>query len=272
MGPVIGIAVADAGKYCAFEPAGLVEQLAEEYAGCLLASGHKKVQLIGYSLGGFVAVEVARRLVEKGIELADLVLIDSHPVLFDIDDELVLELLFIPNLHITLAQAGFGGVDTGDVVRGLLQIFATNNKSVPQGSTCTIGGDEGLDKVGELFRRLAALSRRERFAAYAAAAAQATGEPVPVEMAEGLYKVYCQSFKAARFVPPPYMGNIRFLLALEPFSILPDTNEMTLAFWREACLGEVAVTEIKGNHLSCLEEEPNAGNLARLIAVPLGRL
>lgn len=272
MGPVIGIAVADAGKYCAIEPAGLVEQLAEEYTGCLLASGHKKVQLIGYSLGGFVAVEVARRLVEKGIEPADLVLIDSHPVLFDIADELVLELLFIPNLHITLAQAGFGGVDTGDVVRGLLQIFATNNKSVPQGSTCTIGGDEGLDKVGELFRRLAALSRRERFTAYAAAAAQATGEPVPVEMAEGLYKVYCQSFKAARFVPPPYMGNIRFLLALEPFSILPDTNEMTLAFWREACLGEVAVTEIKGNHLSCLEEEPNAGNLARLIAVPLGRL
>ncbi|BBB92143.1 MAG TPA: non-ribosomal peptide synthetase [Methylomusa anaerophila] len=269
IGPVIGITVADPETYCEFEPSGLIEQIADDYARCLWASGHTQMQLIGYSLGGFIAVEVARRLVEQGLHVSDLVLIDSHPVLFDVDDDLVIELLFIPNLHITLEQAGFGGVDSADLVRGLLHIFESNNKSVPKGSSCTIGGDEGLDKVGKLFRRLASLSMRERFKAYSDAVAKITGEQMPVEMAEGLYKVYRQSFKAARFTPPPYMGNIRFLLALEPFSILPDTAEMTLDFWREVCLDEFEVTEIRGNHLSCIEEEPNATNLAKLISAPL---
>jgi pyochelin synthetase len=267
-GSVIGIAVADANKYCACEAAELVELIADDYAQCLMQTGHIKMQLIGYSLGGFIAVEVARRLVEKGVNLADLVLIDSHPVLFDIDDDLVIESLFIPNLHITLEQAGFDGVRHNDLVRGLLQIFEKNNKSVPNGSTCTIGGDEGLDKVGSLFRKLASLSMRERFTAYTDAVEKFNGEHMPVEMAEELFKVYRQSFRAARYTPQAFMGNIRFLLALDPFSILPDTAEMTLEFWREVCLGEFEVTEIKGNHLSCIEEEPNVKNLAKLISVP----
>ena len=269
MGPVIGITVADTEKYCAIEPSELIEQIADDYAGRLLESGHKQMQLIGYCLGGLIAVEVARRLVEKGIHLLDLVLVDAHPVLFDIDDDIVIESLFVPNLNITLEQAVFGGVDPDDLVRGLFHIIESNNKSVPKGSSCTIGGDEGLDKVGDLFRRLAALSMGDRFTAYVNAIAKATGVQMPVEMAEGLFKVYRQSFKAARFTPPPYMGNIRFFLSLEPCSFLPSTDEMTLDFWREVCLGEFEVTEIEGNHFSCIEQEPNVTTLAKLMSAPL---
>ncbi|GAC43839.1 non-ribosomal peptide synthetase [Paenibacillus popilliae] len=269
VGPVIGITVADTEKYCAYEPSRLIEQIADDYAGRLLASGQKRMQLIGYCLGGLIAIEVARRLVEQGVHLTDLVLIDSHPVLFDIDDDLVIESLFVPNLNISIQQAGFGDVDPDDLVRGLLHIFDSNNRSVPQGSSCTIRGDAGLDKVGELFRRLAAVSRRERFAAYVHAIAQATGGHMPVEMAEGLCKMYRQSFQAARFTPLPFMGNIRFLLAAEPFGFLPGTEEMTLDFWRDICLGEFEVTEIAGNHFSCIEAEPHASELAKLIALPL---
>lgn len=273
MGPIIGITVADTEKYCAFEPSELIEQVADDYAERLLENGHKQMQLIGYCLGGLTAVEVARRLVEKGIHLSDLVLVDSHPVLFDIDEDIFLEISFVPNLYITfeqaVEQAGFGRVDQDDLVRGFIQILENNGNRVPKRSSCTIGGDEGLDKVGDLFRRLAVLNMKDRFTAYANAIAKTTGEQIPVETAEGLFKVYRQSLKAARFTPPPYMGNIRLLLALEPFVFLPDMNKRTLEFWREVCLGEFEMTEIEGNHISCVEEEPNVTNLARLIAAPL---
>lgn len=269
LGPVVGITVADMEKYCEVEPSELIERLADDYAGRLLDSGHKQMQLIGYCLGGLIALEVARRLVEKGIHLLDLVLVDSHPVLFDIDDDLVIETLFVPNLNITIEQAGFGDANSDDLARGLLHLFESNNHSVPQGSSCAIGGDEGLERVGGLFRTMAALHMKDRFAAYVHAIAAASGGQMPAEMAEGLFKVYRQSFKAARFTPPPYMGDIRFLLADEPFSFLPGTDEMTLEFWREVCLGEFEVTGIEGNHFSCIEEEAHAIKLAELISAPL---
>jgi pyochelin synthetase len=269
LGPVIGITVADVEEYCALEPSLLIEHIADDYAGRLLETGHRRMQLIGYCLGGIIAIEVARRLVEKGIHLVDLVLIDSHPVLVDIDDDLVLEALFVPNLNISFQQAGFSDVSAGDLTRGLLRILETNNQRMPQGSMLTLGGDEGLDKAGELFRMLAALPMRERFSAYVEAMARTTGEQMPVEMAEGLFKIYRQSFKAARFTPPPYMGDIRFLLAVEPSGFLPGAEQMAMEFWQDVCLGHFEVAEIAGNHFSCIENELNAVDLAIRMAEPL---
>lgn len=269
LGPVIGITVADVEKYCEAKPSELIEQVADDYTQCLLECDQKQVQLIGYSLGGLIAVEVARRLMEKGIIISDLVLIDSHPVLFDINDDLVIESLFVPNLNISLEQTVFGDVDPSELKRGLLHIFEQNHRTIPQGSSCCIGGDEEMDKVGDLFRKLNSLSMRERFTTYVKSSAEVTGEQMPVEMAEDLFKVYRQSFKAARFSPPPYMGNIRFLLAKEPFSFFPGTEDMTLDFWRDVCLGHFEVTEIEGNHFSCIKEKSNATKLAQLISAPL---
>ncbi|CQR73876.1 thioesterase domain-containing protein [Sporomusa ovata] len=145
------------------------------------------------------------------------------------------------------------------------QIYEANNKSIPVGASLTIGGDEGLDKVGGLFRRLSSLSRRERFTAYVNAIAKFNGGDMPVEMAEGMFNVIRQSMKSARFTPQPYMGDIRFLQAREPLTLVPGTNEITLDFWREICLGEFEVIEIAGNHFTCIETEPNASSLAKLI-------
>lgn len=263
-GPVVAITIADIDRYCAIEPQHLIETVADDYAGRLLATGHKEMQLIGYSLGGLIATEVARRLLEKGIEVADLVLIDIPPTPA-IEDDLLLEVMFISHLKLTPAQTGFGHVEQGDLVRGVLGLLARNNNCVPAGMARTIGGDQGLDQVGGLFRKLELSSRRERFASYVQAVYQATGEVMPVEMAESLFKVYCQSFKAAHFTPPPYMGDIRFLTAREPFGFLPGITEMTLDFWRDVCLGEFSVQEIAGDHLSCIADENNAAALAGVI-------
>ncbi len=271
LGPVVGVSVADTGLYCSLDPADLIARLADDYAQLLAETGPRQVQLIGHCMGGLIAVEVARRLLEQGIRVADLVLINSHPFPYDVDDDLVVELFFLPFLHISPAQAGFGDIDAHDLERGLRQIYEANNKSIPAGASLAIGGDEGLDRLGELFKRLSALSRRERFNAYVRAVAEGNGDRMPVEMAEGMFDVIRQSLKAARFTPQPYLGDIRFLLAREPFPLVPGTNELTLDFWREACLGDLSVWEIAGNHLTCFEGEPNAGELAAVIGAALAK-
>lgn len=271
-GSIVGIAIDDSERYCSLEPSALIETVADDYADCLLASmsmegQQRQVQLIGYSLGGLIAVEVARRLGERGVRIVDLVLIDIPPIMTEVNDELLIEALFVPNLNITLEQADFGKVDEHDFARAIVQLVNKYGDTIPQGSSETVGGDEGLDQVGELFRRLATFDRRERFTAYVEALRRSTGEQMPVEMAEGLCQVFGQSFKAARFTPLPYMGDIRFLLASEPFQFLPSTSTETIDFWQDICLGELHVTEIDGNHYSCLME-PNVSKLAQLLAVP----
>ncbi|EPH0094812.1 hypothetical protein QDZ74_004632, partial [Pluralibacter gergoviae] len=84
------------------------------------------------------------------------------------------------------------------------------------------------------------------------------------EMALGLFRVFRQSFRAAHFTPEAYFGDIRFLLPTEGSGFAPGMDDNTLAFWREACLGEVAVTPIAGNHFSCIEAR-HAGRVAALI-------
>jgi pyochelin synthetase len=263
LGPVLGIVIDDTERYLAQDPATVIERAADDYAERLLAEGHDRLQLIGYCLGGLYATEVARRLDERGVTVEDLVLVSSHPVVVDVEDDLMIEILFVPNLHISLAQTGFGDIDADTVVRGFMQVIERNGGKVPPGS---LAGADGA--AGAFFRRLAAHTREERFAVYARTATEAGGESVPPEMVAGMFRVFRQSFLSARFTPPPYAGGIRFLLPRGASGFAPGMDDTTLAFWRDVCIGDLPVTGIEGNHFSCIEE-PNAAHVADLVAAPL---
>lgn len=258
-GPVLGMVIADTEKYCQLPPQQAVEQLADDYADRLLATGHSRFQLIGYCLGGLFAIEVARRLIEQGVEVDDLVLISSHPVLFDVEDDLMIESLFIPNLHITLSQAGFAAPDESALVDGFMQVLTANQGRIPQGALNCLPG-----AAGALFSQLAAMPIEQRFARYVAALEKHTGQQMPVEMALGLFRVFRQSFHAARFSPSAYTGDIRFLLPREGSGFAPGMDDNTLAFWREICLGEFTVTSVNGNHFSCIDGPQTAAIAARV--------
>ncbi|MEW2547698.1 amino acid adenylation domain-containing protein [Streptomyces sp. NPDC047002] len=268
LGPVLGVVIDDTDRYLAQDPASVVERAADDYADRLAAEGHDRVQLIGYCLGGLYATEVARRLDERGITVEDLVLISSHPVVFDVEDDLMIEVLFVPNLHISLARTGLGDLDADTLVRGFMQVIEENGGKVPPGSLGGVGGDPELDRAGAFFRHLASFTREERFAVYARTATEAGGADVPPEMVAGMFRVFRQSFLSARLSPEPYAGDIRFLLPRAASGFAPGMDDTTLAFWREVCLGDLPVTEIDGNHFSCIEE-PHVAHVADLVAAPL---
>jgi thioesterase domain-containing protein len=64
--------------------------LADEYVNLIIGLNKKKIQIIGYCISGLIAVEIARRLMERGLEIFDLVLIDSHPIQYQLEDELLM--------------------------------------------------------------------------------------------------------------------------------------------------------------------------------------
>ncbi|PJJ05987.1 pyochelin synthetase [Streptomyces sp. 2333.5] len=268
LGPVLGVVIDDTERYCSLDPATVVERAADDYAERLLAEGHDRVQLIGYCLGGLYATEVARRLEERGVSVEDLVLISSHPVVIDVEDDLLIEILFVPNLHISMAQTGFGDLDSDTVVRGFLQVIERHGGSVPAGALAEVGGDPDMDRAGAFFRHLGSFTREERFAAYARTASEANGETMPPEMVAAMFRIFRQSFRSARFTPPPYAGDIRFLRPRGASGFAPGMDETTLGFWRDVCIGDLPVTDIDGNHFSCIEE-PNAARVADLVAAPL---
>ena len=78
LGPVFGIAVANTEDYLAIDAKELVERTADDYAQRLIDEGITRCQLIGYCLGGLLATEVARRLLERGIDVVDLSDDDVH--------------------------------------------------------------------------------------------------------------------------------------------------------------------------------------------------
>ena len=70
-GPVLGLRIADAngGR---IEDELELQRLARTYAGLLLSEGHLSIRLIGLGLGGVLALETARNLMESGAEVVDL--------------------------------------------------------------------------------------------------------------------------------------------------------------------------------------------------------
>ncbi len=272
IGPVIGISIADVQKYCGAEIEGLIRSLATDYTNRIADTEYKEFQLVGYSFGGLIAVEVGKELSEKGLRVSDLVLIDSMPPFFNIEDDLFLETIFVPNLNISfenaVAAAGMGNIDREDYVRGVMKVFNETQMRFPKDALLRIEGDEKLEKLSNVFKRLNALTRRERFQIYLRDRHPYNEILLSVETAEVLFDTYAKSIKAARFPLTPYNGDIRYLKTIETDKYVSSLWDNVLNFWKNICMGNIKISEIEGNHFTCITVEPFVSKLAQEISKP----
>ncbi|ANN15967.1 non-ribosomal peptide synthetase [Amycolatopsis orientalis] len=273
LGPVVGIAVADTDGYLSIDAKELIGRLADDYTGRLLAEGHTEFQLIGYCLGGLLATEVARRLLERGAVVADLTLVDSIPMFLETDEELAYEAIFVPNLNLDPVAAVFGSdVDGADVYRAIDKLMTEHDRMVPAGAMAALTGDPGLEKVAAAVRRQHERTQAERLASYAEAAAHQAGIPIGPELVPALFEVSRHSIRAARFDPEPYAGDITFLRATEQqsFGITAGVGHLAAPFWQETCLGKFTVLDVPGNHFSVIEP-PHVDTVAHHLGAAISR-
>jgi pyochelin synthetase len=271
LGPVLGVAVADTEVYLNVAPRDLIESVADDYAQRLIDEGYERYQLIGYCLGGLLAIEVARRLMERGCTVVNLALVDSIPMFIETDEELAFEAIFVPNLNLDPVQAVFGDdVNGADVYRGIELLMERHDRKVPRGAMAELGGDPGLDRVAAAVRRQAARPQAERLEAYARAAASQAGVPIGPELVPALFRVCRHSMRAARFDPPPYVGDMTYLRCSEQqsFGITAGVGHLAAPFWENTCLGKFEIIDVPGNHFSVVEP-PHVQLVVEHLGAPL---
>ncbi len=261
VGEIVGITVPDAATYLARDPAELIASLAADYADLLLARGAQRVHLIGYCMGGLLANELGRVLLERGATLDPVTVISSDRFRFRIDDDLLLERAFGGLLGADIAAAGHA-VDDDQLERALRVVRERHGEHLPAGCLAALNGEHSA--VGDCYARLARQPAGERLAALAKTVSTKAWEVTPEQVA-ALFRVFRHSLEAvARYRPEPFAGDLHLLQDDEALHFLPGLQPDMRSFWNEIALGGLDIERIDGNHLSCLQQ-PHVGAVAARI-------
>ncbi|MEV0600535.1 amino acid adenylation domain-containing protein [Streptomyces sp. NPDC050315] len=263
-GPLAGLAVNDMRGYLALDAEHLISRLAGDYAEELLAQGHRRFHVVGYCLGGLLATEMAGRLTEAGADVASLTVVSSYRVPYRIEDELLYEYAFGRVLSADLGAMGYHK-DEELMGRALRTVLAATPGTVGEGAFDTLDGDPDLAEVAERFQALRARDPQERLDTLSAHLLD-QGSPVgSAQQVTELYGVFRQSFAAATSHRSDlYAGDMTFLNPRGTLQFLPGLQSDMTAYWRETCLGDLTVTEVPGDHFSCLAA-PHVGTTAKEI-------
>ncbi|MGM7636986.1 amino acid adenylation domain-containing protein [Bacillus sp. Hm123] len=268
IGTVISISIQDIHQYLAIDSAVLIDSLADDYVLQIMSRQPRQVQLIGYCMGGLIALEIARRLRERGVEIIDFTLIDSAPVLYDIEDSIALELIFITNFYITVEDV-YEGVSNRELMEAIMHVFYQHNESLSASSLEELKNIKKYEEIYQFIKKISHLSRKQRFNDYRAAIERKNGEMIPDEMLEGYYNIYLHSFKGSNVQPMVYFGDIRYLVAKEDMDFIFTNKHDTLKFWKDLCLGHFEEIAIAGNHITCIEDDDNAHSVAETLLAPI---
>jgi pyochelin synthetase len=265
--PLSGLAVANSLAHLDLAPAVLIERMATLYAGALRDSQHEPLTLAGYDVGGLIAAEVARQLLQAGVKVRSLTVIGSAPLRYLIEDDLLVEYLFARGAGLDPVRLGFPA-ETG-LGRAIALALRETSDRIPDGRLASVAGDSELEAVAWCFRRLAAQTRTERLGRIAEAVAHTATPADALGQFVALFDVFCHTLRAsALYKGGPYAGDITVLCPKEanPFR---SPHEIA-GFWSEVCLGELQVVEVPGDSFNCMQP-PNAAALSQILSVICGR-
>ena len=131
LGDFLFINVEDVEWYYSIQYHELVDRITDEYVRKIEQLHYKNINLIGYCLGGILALNVAVKLLEKGIEVNNLFVIDSYPVSGKVEDQFIDEVIFLPNYQLMLSEV-LEDVDDFKVMEFITEVRKRNNGNIPQ--------------------------------------------------------------------------------------------------------------------------------------------
>ncbi|MGW1893528.1 amino acid adenylation domain-containing protein [Streptomyces sp. NPDC002004] len=264
---VSGLAVSDSDRYLGLAVPDLVEEVAVGYAREVQAAGYDDVDIIGYCLGGPIALELARALSEANVTVRRLTLVSGYRIPYLLHDELMLDYVFARAMGADPAALGWPA-DEAAVGRALATALAGSPAALAEGAIGRLAGDEQLESVAERFRALGQRDATERRAELHRALADADPARGDCGRVAEMHTVFARTAEAvARYEPQPYAGDITFLRPAEPGHLIPGLKDDTTRFWREVCLGDMTVADIPGDHFSCLRP-PHVTRMTDVLTVP----
>lgn len=264
LGDFLFINVEDVEWYYSIQYHELVDRITDEYVRKIEQLHYKNINLIGYCLGGILALNVAVKLLEKGIEVNNLFVIDSYPVSGKVEDQFIDEVIFLPNYQLMLSEV-LEDVDDFKVMEFITEVRKRNNGNIPQNTFFNIIEKDTKMKNNSGLWEFVNSTKEKRFEAYAKAIEKKTCINVSAELLEATFEIYQHGFKGANVELPFYSGDICYLSACEEQKYFFAYKNQNLEMWNDICLGEFEVINVPGNHVTCIHSEENATLLAQII-------
>lgn len=251
---VVGFTYGDESLYTMMPAEELIEVRAQVYANRLMELNANKYRLVGYCVGGFLAMETAKVLIERGCQVEPVLTISSHLCLHSIENQMLLECAYGVILGADVYKAGYRG-DPNSIRSALESILNGVNRNVSDEELCQLSGP--CAELGEAFQKLSGYSHEERMQKIYDSIENPdfNGTESTVSMLNILYRVFEHTYKAMiHYKPDFFSGDMIALIPDEELlttypAMIPDTD------WEEFVLGNVETHVIHGNHNTCIETD-----------------
>ena len=266
LGEIIFFGLNDLEEFCKLKPKEVGPTLAKKFAEAVLATNYKKVQIITYCYISPVGIEMAERLIDKGIEIVDFGIIDGSRLGFQCRTNAVRDIFFAEMIGVDFNK---WGLDIEDFVVKFNKMMDSTNKKIITDKDVELLSKEltSGDKLVD-FMHMSDDEKLDLCIKYT----NAFGENAERSTFERLVRMFNQGFNVMTdFTPAPLFGNLRYFKAHNDDGIY-RYFDILYHDWDELCLGELEVSPIPGNHLTCLSnpeyvkvvaDKLNYKNLAR---------
>jgi pyochelin synthetase len=265
--PVLGAIVTDLDWYRSLPEPELIARIADRYTEALLDMPFPGFDLMGYSVGGIIAVEVARRLAEAGSQVERVTLVGTARLPYLVDEDLVTEYAFARAVGTDVDRLGYPPSAALGRAADVASQRAGGRLSAGWYADDGLADGEAIHGVAAQLASLAATPQRARLQRIRDAARatrwrslmdRAAGDPVPAvggaidaagaeddteDLVNDLYQVFRRTIRAAaRFEPAPYAGHLNLIRLPAPCQVLP-TASVDYTGWERTCLGDLTVAD-----------------------------
>ncbi len=265
---IIGFQCGDETDYLNYNKETLLEGLGRKYAEMLIEKGFEKYTLVGFCMGGLIATESAKYLIEAGKQVNPVVVIDTAPQDSRLSNNILMERAFGLIIDTDIEKCGHT-VDEEILKEALFYLLDNSKGVITENDLCNLDGK--FSEVGDCFRRLCAVDSKQRFISICNNVKRLDSMEMSEfqqEKLETLYKVFCLSFSAVSLYEQNngvFTGDVIVIDCKDKASdFLPVRPERISEFWNKTVLGNLEFVKVEGDHFSCIEE-PQAKNVADII-------
>lgn len=282
---IVGFTFGDEKEYLANPCDRLIQNLGQKYAALLLQQEATSYELIGFCVGGSIALETARVLMEAGAKVEPVTTISTsfckrrnsndaataqdeillNTIKTSLGNNLLMERAFCRVVGADAYQAGHT-VDDELLKKAISELAPAIGGNITEEALCSLGGPYQV--VAACYKKLAAKPQSQRMAEIYATMEKTNGTVFEhqADMLQILYNVFCHSFKGvAEYEPQPFAGDVYAMRATEEtkhfFPIIFSAGEES---WRNIVLGDLQFAYIKGAHMTCLQA-PHIHSTANLL-------
>lgn len=253
---ILALVCNDKDTYVSIEPRDLIEKIGYIYAKELMGTKYKSFELIGYCIGGLIALEVAKNLTKNNLNVSLVTSIDTLPMRNMIDNEILIEKLFANTIGLFDNNLNYE-MDIKQLRNAI--IYLNNSYSGEVSNENILLLPDNFKDIKIRYNNLMKKSHNYRLDSLFNSLNKHKNK-IKVNNyfeKEKLYKIFSNSYKAVRLYGSSlYFGNVRALICdVEDYGILPIDKKDVELFLKDMVMGDFEKTFIKGNHMDCLDEK-----------------